>query len=259
MPKSKMSKSRGYGSPGGSGITGDPYEYLDRLKFPAIQLPEEIDKEKFLRILKDYEEPKREVPTKEEFLKILKIQQGQVKRMYNVRTMKEKLTNALKYFETVEERWWIDQQMKLLDFKDDRDLRDNKKYFERWVKQVYLPTVKKVAEKLKEPILSQFVDAAFEYMEKLEPKPRSDATNNIISRIRYLVLSRRYEEYYSLSAELGIFRSREKPVKKETPRKGEKLENICPCAELCKEAYNGCEPNSQRCLQVLEDNNFLLP
>ena len=96
-------KKRKFGV-GGSGITEDRWDYLQRIKVGPVRLPpEEIDAETFREILERQAlpalEPKEpeELPTAEEFLRLLK--NPNARTSFQKRSQHERAANSRAYFE----------------------------------------------------------------------------------------------------------------------------------------------------------------
>ena len=194
---------------GGSGITEDRWEYMQRIKIGPVRLPpEEIDAETFREILERQGlpalEPKEpeDALTTEEFMKLLNSPNVQTTRQ--TRSSIKRRADALEYFQRQEYYWWCNQQISVLRFLDEKRHQDNIATYNTWVRQCFMPRLEKASKKIKNPKKQrEFLEFAYQFIKDNEPKRRARGSMVIIERIRRLVIERNYNDLEAFNRELA--------------------------------------------------------
>jgi len=202
MPKRKFGV-------GGSGITEDRWEYMQRIKIGPVRLPpEEIDAQTFREILERQGlpalEPKEStpMPTTEEFLKLLNSPNAQTTRQ--TRSSIKRRADALEYFQRQEYYWWCNQQIQILRTLDEIRHQDRITAYNTWVRRVFMPRLEKAYKKIEDPQKARaFLDYAYKLIKDNEPKRRARGSMVIIEKIRRMVIERNYNDLEAFNQELA--------------------------------------------------------
>jgi len=188
---------------GGSGASLTKKQPLDiemgvnyrlRLRVPPVRGTKQVDEKEFKTLLKA-KKTKRlririvdEIPmTKEEFKK--KLEDGTFLTRRGRRTVIERRIAALEYFERVEENWWIQNQLGLLYYFDQRDERHAKRLYAHWFNE-YAPKVARAINYLKDKGRTDEAKELEEHFLKLidTNTPRRTALTGLRYKIRTLTL-----------------------------------------------------------------------
>jgi len=215
MTMSNKKEKRTFG-PSGSMITADPFEYNIRIKLPLPRLPEEMSAEEFKEILaaqdktsiKKSEAAKTraasEPPmTTERFMKLLT--DPTAKRRRQARSEMKRIADGLAYFQGVDEAFWENEQMSILEALDKFSLKVRTAAYESWkvhfteqVKKSY----KKIAKENKE-LADQFAAYAYNFIEKAKPRKKQAGSMVIIRQVRRMAIRRQINDLISLGEDLS--------------------------------------------------------
>ena len=210
-------KKRQFGV-GGSGITEDRWDYLQRIKVGPVRLPpEEIDADTFRELLERLDlpalEPKEpeELPTAEEFMKLLNSPGSRTS--FQRRTQQERYGANRKYFEDQEKYWWYNQQMQIWRALDENKHQYKLGAYNMWVTQVLMPRIKKtyklIAKTDRDKAIA-FGEAAHRFINDSRPKRRKAGSMVIIEKIRRMVIEGKIYELQEFQSEIALLL---KPVK----------------------------------------------
>jgi len=188
----------------GSGVTEDPFEWLQRMKVASIRRRKDLTKEDFEKLLEVQRAIKTPKMSKDEFVKSLKEAEIYGKRR-KYGSLKESKKTALEWFSKQEDNWWTNEQIKILIQLDKIYELFERKLYQDWQKQ-FIERCKKVYKRMmkenKELLANEFIDEAYKRMNQVKPKKRSEVEQTIITRIRRLSIQRRYYELNKLMEEL---------------------------------------------------------
>lgn len=203
-------KKRRFGA-GGSGITDDPWDYLQRIKVGPVRLPpEEIDADTFREILERQGlpalEPKEpeELPTAEEFMKLLA--NPLARTSFQRRTQQERYGANREYFEKQELYWWCNQQMQIFRALDENKYQYKLGAYNMWVNQVLIPKIKKVHKqlaKVDKTKAAAFAAYAYDFINNSRPKRRQAGSMVIIEKIRRMVIEGKIYELQEFQSEIA--------------------------------------------------------
>lgn len=203
-------KKRRFGV-GGSGITEDRWDYLQRIKVGPVRLPpEEIDAETFRELLErqdiplsELKEPE-EMPTAEEFMKLLA--NPTARTSFQRRTQQERYTTNRKYFEDQEKYWWYNQQMQIWRALDENKHQYKLGAYNMWITQVLMPRIKKtyklIAKTDRDKAIA-FGEAAHRFINDSRPKRRKAGSMIIIEKVRRMVIEGKVYELESFQQEIA--------------------------------------------------------
>jgi len=202
-----MDKPRKFGV-GGSGITEDRWDYMQRIAIGPVRLPpEEIDAQTFREMIERQGLPSLEpkeptpMPTTEEFMRLLNSPGAQTTRQ--TRNQIKRMADALEYFQRQEYYWWCNQQMQLLAIFDEKKHQDKVAVYNTWVRHSFMPRLEKACKNIKDPKKAkEFVTYAYNLIKKNEPKRRARGSMVIINRIRRMVIERNYTDLDAFNKEL---------------------------------------------------------
>lgn len=191
--------------------------YRQRFKVPPLRIPaDKMDAETFKEMLAEQEKradaiqtTKRENiqnMTRELFLEILNDPTAKKKR--KSRTAKERMLQAMEYFQRMDEDLWLEDQMRILEgYLDHKHMNDRVEGWESWkrllmirVKKAY-KTIFRLHGKTK---AQQFANYAWDYMDSRKPKDVQPFTKIIRRRVRQLSLRTDDEARRAFSEEIKI-------------------------------------------------------
>jgi len=203
-----MDKKRKFGV-GGSGITEDRWDYMQRIAVGPVRLPpEEIDAETFRELLERQGlpslEPKKDIPmpTTEEFMRLLNSPGAQTTRQ--TRSQLKRIADAQEYFQRQEYHWWCNQQIQILRTLDEKAHQDKVTAYNSWVKNSFMPRLKKAYKRIEDPKKArEFVNYAHKLIQDGKPKRRARGSMVIIERIRRMVIERNYNDLEAFNKELA--------------------------------------------------------
>ena len=198
-----------------SGITSDWWEYAKWVKLPPVRLPSTgVNKKEFVELLqRQLKQKKALIPkmNKEEFIRLMYVNPEALLRRKKLRTLHELKKASKEYFDMVEERWWIEQQVQVMaELHTSRAkgfavaYKKSKKQFLNNVASVrdFLISTKQ-EEKVKE--LEEWAFEHYKDLEGNEPKPSSIAMQNIVGAIRRLYLQGDYLTINQISDTMSAF------------------------------------------------------
>jgi len=185
-------------------------DYRLRLKLPPVRVPVDITVEDFKRLLKEgrLTRPTRvdeEELTTEDFRQLL--QQEEFISRRRRREIKKRRIASLEYFEQIEERWWIQQQMQILLFLDEVERKQYKRWYRKWFK-TYAPKVAKAVQALKDSGKVQEAKELQKFFEELiernKPKKENDFARKIRNTLRVLVLKEDWKKLSEMYKDLQL-------------------------------------------------------
>jgi len=201
-------KKRKFGV-GGTGITEDRWDYMQRIAVGPVRLPpEEIDAQTFREMLERQGlpalEPKESapMPTTEEFLKLLNAPGAQTTRQ--TRSQIKRMADSLEYFQRQEYHWWCNQQIQILRALDEHNHQDKITVYNTWVRHSFMPRLEKAYKRIKDPKKArEFLNYAYKLIKDNEPQRRARGSMIIIERIRRMIIERNYNDLDAFNKELA--------------------------------------------------------
>lgn len=207
--------------------TEDPdlqWDIRRRTKIPPIQIPEDITQEEFVKELKDQLKPYFGM-THSEFKELLAHPELELKR--KIRSQRERAIRGMEYHRNIEDQWWREQQSKLMQINDEVNYSQRHNVWEWWLQRIYLKDVRSAIRWIKQGNLATltqdtevpsivikwlrsdtpenaflwlekkpseavelFVQYAYKYAQRKEPKKKQAGSMIIVRRIRQLAIQR---------------------------------------------------------------------